>query len=732
MLTLYINGMMCANCSNKFEEKASALEGVEEIAVNYASAKVNVKIRPNYKENEVVTKLKDLCSKIEPKASLEYKPQGPLGLIDINALNNKEKEVGHNHNEGHSHSHDHTEIHNVNEKWSILKYHSKQLKTILSAIIILLLGVIYEGDPIIKFMIFLTAYLLVGKDILLASARNIARGEVFDENFLMSIATLGAFAIGEYPEGVAVMLFFNVGEMFQDMAVQKSRKSIRELMDIRPDYANIKTESSILKVSPADVKIGDIIVVKPGEKVPLDGILIKGRGQVDTSNLTGEPVPRIVKEDDIILSGYINKESTLEIRVTKEFKDSTVTKILEMVENASAKKAPTEKFITKFSRYYTPAVVIFAAGLALIPPLFLGYEFEMWIYRALVFLVVSCPCALVVSIPLGFFGGIGSASKHGILVKGGNYLEGLKNSDIVVFDKTGTLTKGKFEVQEIVTVSNLSKDELLEYAAYAEKSSNHPIANSILKAYPHEIDFKKIGYHHEVAGHGIKAEIDGKEVLAGNAKLMKGNNIEYKMQSNNKTVVHIAIDGEYKGYISIFDKLKDDAKEAVTRLRQAGVKSIGMLTGDIDQTAQEIKNELGMDFVRSELLPDQKVYELEKIMDEYKGKGKVLFVGDGINDAPVLARADIGVAMGGLGSDAAIEAADVVIMTDEPSKISEAMKIAKLTNKIVWQNIYFSLGVKALVLVLGAFGLANMWGAVFADVGVSLIAVLNAIRVIKS
>lgn len=732
MITLYINGMMCANCSNKFEEKASALEGVEEIAVNYASAKVNVKIRPNYKENEVVTKLKDLFSKIEPKASLEYKPQGPSGLIDINTLNNKEKEVGHNHNEGHSHSHDHTEIHKVNEKWSILKYHSKQLKTILSAIIILLLGVIYEGDPIIKFMIFLTAYLLVGKDILLASARNIARGEVFDENFLMSIATLGAFAIGEYPEGVAVMLFFNVGEMFQDMAVQKSRKSIRELMDIRPDYANIKTESSILKVSPADVKIGDIIVVKPGEKVPLDGVLIKGRGQVDTSNLTGEPVPRIVKEDDIILSGYINKESTLEIKVTKEFKDSTVTKILEMVENASAKKAPTEKFITKFSRYYTPAVVIFAAGLALIPPLFLGYEFEMWIYRALVFLVVSCPCALVVSIPLGFFGGIGSASKHGILVKGGNYLEGLKDSDIVVFDKTGTLTKGKFEVQEIVTVSNLSKDELLEYAAYAEKSSNHPIANSILKAYPHEIDFKKIGYHHEVAGHGIKAEIDGKEVLAGNAKLMKGNNIEYKIQSNNKTVVHIAIDGEYKGYISIFDKLKDDAKEAVTRLRQAGVKSIGMLTGDVDQTAQEIKNELGIDFVRSELLPDQKVYELEKIMDEYKGKGKVLFVGDGINDAPVLARADIGVAMGGLGSDAAIEAADVVIMTDEPSKISEAMKIAKFTNKIVWQNIYFSLGVKALVLVLGAFGLANMWGAVFADVGVSLIAVLNAIRVIKS
>lgn len=736
MVTLYINGMMCASCSNKFEERASKVEGVEDIAVNYASSKVILKIKSNYKENDVILKLKELCSIIEPKATLDYQLQDSAGLVDINIENKNIEKISHNDkNETsdyeHNHGHDFTESQVPNGKWSILKYHSKQIKTIIASIVILLLGVVYEGDSLIKFLIFLTAYLLVGKDILIASAKNIARGEVFDENFLMSIATLGAFAIGEYPEGVAVMLFFNIGELFQDMAVQKSRKSIRELMDIRPDYANLKNKNSVSVVSPSDVKVGDIIVIRPGEKVPLDGIIIRGRGQVDTSNLTGEPVPRTIKESDVILSGYINKSTTLEVEVTKEFKDSTVTKILEMVENASAKKAPTEKFITKFSRYYTPAVVFFAIGLALIPPLFMGYEFEMWIYRALVFLVVSCPCALVVSIPLGFFGGIGSSSKHGILVKGGNYLEGLKDSDIVIFDKTGTLTKGKFEVQEIETVSNVSKEELLEYAAYSESHSNHPIALSILKEYKKDIDFGEIGYHYEIPGHGIKAEVKGKEVLVGNSKLMEINNIRYEKQNHSKTVVHIAVDKEYKGYILIFDKIKDDSAEGIKKLKNIGVKSIGMLTGDREETAREIKDELGIDFVRSELLPNEKVDELEKTMKEYKGKGKILFVGDGINDAPVLARADIGIAMGGLGSDAAIEAADVVIMTDEPSKISEAIRIAKFTNKIVWQNIYFALGVKALVLLLGAFGLANMWGAVFADVGVSLIAVLNAIRIIN-
>ncbi|NLY43029.1 MAG: cadmium-translocating P-type ATPase [Clostridiaceae bacterium] len=583
-----------------------------------------------------------------------------------------------------------------------------------------------------KLFLFFLSYILVGSEVLLKASKNILRGQVFDENFLMSIATMGAFAIGEYSEGVAVMLFYQIGEFFQDIAINRSRKSIAELMDIRPDYANIKTGEEIKKVSPALVSIGDIIVVKPGEKVPLDGKVIEGKSLLDTSALTGESVPRKVEPGSEVLSGSINKEGLLTVEVTKEFGDSTVSKILDLVQNASSKKAPTEKFITKFAKYYTPVVVFAAAALAVIPPLFVpGATFAEWLNRALVFLVISCPCALVISIPLGFFGGIGGASRNGILVKGSNYLEALNNVEIVVFDKTGTLTKGVFKVTDIIPKNPITDAELLEYAAYAESYSDHPIALSIRDAYGKKIDKTQISDYTEIPGHGIKASVRGKTILAGNDKLMHKENIPFEKKDVLGTVIHIAIDGSYAGYIIISDELKEDSQLAVKALKETGVKKVVMLTGDSKAISEKIGKKISLDGVHAELLPHQKVEKLELLDKQKSPKGKLVFVGDGINDAPVLARADIGIAMGGMGSDAAIEAADIILMTDEPSKLVRAIKIANRTRAIVWQNIIFALAVKGIVLLLGVAGIATMWEAVFADVGVALLAIFNAMRVMK-
>lgn len=580
--------------------------------------------------------------------------------------------------------------------------------------------------------IYLASYIIIGGDVLLKSIKNISRGEIFDENFLMAIATIGAFAIKEYPEAVAVMLFYQVGELLQDIAVSRSRNSIAELMDIRPDYANLVIGNKTKKVSPKEVKTEDIILIRPGEKVPLDGEVVEGKSVVDTTALTGESVPREVKEGDEILSGFINKNGVLKVKVTKEFEESTVSKILNLVENAAGKKAAAEKFITKFAKYYTPAVVGIAAALAIAPPLLIHEAtFSQWLYRSLVFLVISCPCALVISIPLGFFGGIGSASRNGVLVKGGNYLEALNSLHTVVFDKTGTLTKGIFEVVGVYPQNGFSKDELLKYAAMSEEYSTHPIADSIKKAYGKKVDRSNIDSYEEISGMGIKAKIKGIDIYAGNAKLMNLLNVKYKEEDYIGTTVHIAVGGKYAGVLVISDELKEDAKETVEDLRKMGVKKISMLTGDSENVAKKVGSILNLDKVYAELLPHEKVEKLELLEKEKPPKGKLLFVGDGINDAPVLARADIGAAMGGLGSDAAIEAADIVLMTDEPSKLITAIKIAQKTRRIVWQNIIFAFGIKFAVLLLGAGGIASMWEAVFADVGVALLAVVNAMRIIR-
>lgn len=593
-------------------------------------------------------------------------------------------------------------------------------------------GLIFNLPYWVNISIYLASYIIIGGDVLLKSVKNISRGEIFDENFLMSIATIGAFAIKEYPEAVAVMLFYQIGEFFQDIAVNRSRKSISELMDIRPDYANLILENITRKVSPQQIKKGDIILIRPGEKVPLDGVIVEGKSVVDTTALTGESMPKVLEEKDEILSGFINKNSVLKVKVTKEFEESTVSKILNLVENAASKKATTENFITKFARYYTPAVVGIAAALAIIPPLFIQEAtFSQWVYRSLVFLVVSCPCALVVSIPLGFFGGIGSASKNGILVKGGNYLEALNNAHSIVFDKTGTLTKGIFEVTGIYPQNNFSKNELLEYAAMAEEYSTHPIADSIKKEYGGKTDKSAIEKYEEISGMGIKAKIKDTHIYAGNSKLMSSLNIKYKEENFDGTIIYVAVDGRYAGALVISDELKKDSRETIASLRNMGIKKLSMLTGDSEKVANKVGSDLNLDKIFAQLLPHEKVEKLELLDKEKPPKGKLLFVGDGINDAPVLARADIGVAMGGLGSDAAIEVADIVLMTDEPSKLITAIKIAKRTRRIVWQNIIFALGVKIVVLVLGAGGIASMWEAVFADVGVALLAVLNAMRVMK-
>ena len=607
----------------------------------------------------------------------------------------------------------------------------KMLIRIIISFILLIAVKIIDFDGWIKYIAYLVPYAVIGWDVLWRAIRNICHGQVFDENFLMAIATVGAFFTGECAEGVAVMLFYQVGELFQGVAVGKSRKSISSLMDIRPDYANIERDGQLIQVDPEEVAIGDIIIVKPGEKIPLDGIVTEGSSTLDTAALTGESLPRSAQVGSNVISGCINQNGLLKIKVTKEFGESTVAKILELVENSGSKKAKAENFITKFARYYTPCVVIGAVLLAVLPPLILGGHWANWIHRALIFLVISCPCALVISVPLSFFGGIGGASKCGILVKGGNYLEALANTETVVFDKTGTLTKGVFNVTAIHP-EKYDANDLIAYSAMAEYYSTHPISLSLKKAYGKEIDNTRIGKCEELSGRGIKAVIDGKEICVGNEKLMNEIGANWHKCHHVGTIVHVAIDGNYAGHIVISDELKDDSKQAISQLKKRGISKTVMLTGDAKEVGENIGSQLGMDIVYTQLLPADKVEKIEEILSEKSSKGKVVFVGDGINDAPVLTRADIGIAMGAIGSDAAIEAADIVLMDDHPSKISKAIDISKKTLKIVHQNIVFALAVKALVLILGALGIANMWAAVFADVGVSVIAILNAMRCLST
>ncbi|MCB5559511.1 cadmium-translocating P-type ATPase [Anaerosalibacter bizertensis] len=693
-----LEGLNCANCANKIEKKANDINGVDNATLDFVSKKLKVQIEADNDSDKISNEIKTIVNELEPH----------VRVIEKESL---------------SHSHEHDHSHGNIEKSQVAK--------IIIAVILYLIPIILKLEGSSRFAFFFVSYIVVGGEILLRAARNISKGQIFDENFLMALATIGAFAIGEYPEGVAVMLFYQIGELFQDMAVGHSRKSIKALLDIRPDYANLKEGKNIRKVEPAEVKVGDYIVVKPGEKIPLDGIVIEGNSTVDTSNLTGENVPRSVESGDSVLSGFVNNQGLLTIEVSKEFGESTVSKILDLVENASSKKAPTENFITVFARYYTPVVVISALVIAFIPPLLFNLNLSDWIYRALIFLVISCPCALVISIPLGFFGGIGGASKTGILIKGGNYLDALNQVDTIVMDKTGTLTKGVFKVTEIEAVEDFTEDEVLEYAAFGEAFSNHPIGKSIIEAYGKDIDNKIIESYREISGKGIKAEINGDEIIVGNRRLFEDEGIFVEDKKSFGTIVYVSKNNKYMGNIIISDEIKEDAKETISQFKELGIKETIMLSGDNKLVANEVGKSLGIDGVYGELLPQDKVSILEKIMNEKGKEGKVAFVGDGVNDAPVLARADVGIAMGGLGSDAAIEAADIVIMTDEPNKISTGIKISKKTKKIVTQNIIFALGVKLIVLILGAFGVATMWEAVFADVGVSIIAILNSMRALN-
>ncbi|KLV23473.1 cadmium transporter [Niallia circulans] len=709
-----LEGLDCANCAMKIENGIASINGVRECTVNFATQTLHLQV-DEIEEKSILAKAEKTITRLEPHVKMVEKRKKATSPSPDHPLHHD-----HDHAHGHEHDHDHgTE-------------NTKRLIGRLAAgTIVAAIGFFAPLNGISEFALFFLAYLIVGGDILFRAIKNILRGQVFDEHFLMSIATLGAFAIQEYPEGVAVMLFYQIGELFQGIAVNRSRKSITSLMDIRPDYANVKVGSELKKLSPEQVNIGDIIIVKPGEKIPLDGRVIEGSSSVDTSALTGESIPRDIEIGNEVLSGYINNQGVLTIEVTKDFGESTVTKILELVQNASNRKAPTENFITKFARYYTPVVVITAALLAIVPPLLIsGATFSDWLYRALVFLVISCPCALVVSIPLGFFGGIGAASKKGILVKGSNYLEALNDVKYVVFDKTGTLTKGVFEVDSIHPAPRFAEKEVLEYAAYAEVHSNHPIAESIRKAYQGQIMEERIGEYQELSGHGIMVELDGKKVLAGNQKLMIKENISYLPNEEVGTVIYVAANQEFIGSIVISDQIKEDAEKAIQLLKEQGIKKTVMLTGDAQKVGSKIGALLKIDEVHAELLPQHKVEEIEKLDQHKQAKEKILFIGDGINDTPVLARADVGMAMGGLGADAAIEAADIVLMTDEPSKIATALSVAKRTRRIVWQNIIFALGVKAIFLLLGAFGIATMWEAVFSDVGVTVLAVINAMRVL--
>ena len=688
-LQLTLEGLNCANCARKIEEKVGRMEGVKESNLNFTTTTLNVKLEKKVKEEHVINEIKKIVESLEPHVKVEKKVYG---------------------------------------KATIKKAKFTVKSTLIIGAVLYLFAVIGDFQGTLGLILFGASYLLIGGEVVLTAIKNIAKGQVFDENFLMTVATIGAFTINQYPEAVAVMLFYEIGETIQGYAVNKSRSSISSLMDIRADYANLIINGKEKKVSPETVKVEDVILVKPGEKVPLDGVVIEGESFIDTSVLTGESVPRKIVPNDEILSGGINTSGLLKVKVTKKFGESTVSRILEMVENAASKKADTEKFITKFAKVYTPIVVVLAILIAVIPSIFIKDAlFSTWLYRSLVFLVVSCPCALVVSVPLGFFAGIGGASKKGVLVKGSNYLELLKDLETVVFDKTGTLTEGVFSVTEINT-NGIDKEKLIEVAAMAESFSNHPIAISIIKEYGKEIDKEVIKAYKEILGRGIKAVINNEEVLVGNSKLMNEFNILYNEVDSIGTVVYCAINGEFKGSIVISDKIKENAVEALINLKKAGVKKTVMLTGDNKKTAYKVGEKINIDEIHSELLPLDKVREVEELLKRSNKNGKLAFVGDGVNDAPVLARADIGIAMGGIGSDAAIEAADIVLMKDDINALVDAINVSKKTNKILWQNIVFALGIKILVMVLGTFGIANMWTAVFADVGVTIIAIINSTR----
>ena len=700
-----LKGLDCPNCSAKIEKEVGELDGVTSSTVNLMNQTLTVQAGTS-----VAASLLDTVTTIvhshEPDVEVSEKQ------LEATAPVKKDEKAA---------------VYNDEDK-------KRTIRLAVGAVVYAIgmaLTVFAKLPTLAELAFLIVAYVILGWDVVWQAVKNITRGQVFDEHFLMSVSTIGAFAIGEYPEAVAVMLFYQVGEFFQSLAVKRSRKSISDLMDIRPDSATVKRNGVLQVVSPESVAVGEIIVVKPGEKIPLDGIVVDGESMLDTKALTGESVPRSIRKGDEALSGCINQSGLLTLKVTKSFGESTVSKITDLVENASARKAPTENFITTFARYYTPVVVGMAAVLAIIPPLVLGGGWSEWLRRGFVFLIVSCPCALVISIPLTFFGGIGAASKRGVLVKGSNYLEALNKVSVVVFDKTGTLTKGVFEVANIIPAAGYQKEQVLEYAAQAESYSNHPIAKSILAAYGKPIDQKQFSGFEEISGHGISVMVQGKKVLAGNSKLMESEKIAYAACDAAGTKFYVAADGSYVGCILIADEVKPDSKCAIAELKKIGVEKTVMLTGDDERIGKSVADELGLDAYYAQLLPDQKVEKLE-MLDKQKRQGsKLAFVGDGINDAPVLARADVGIAMGGLGSDAAIEAADVVLMTDEPSKLVEAIDVAKATKRIVMQNIVIALGIKSVFLVLGALGMAGMWEAVFGDVGVTIIAVLNAMRILK-
>ncbi|MDE5417631.1 cadmium-translocating P-type ATPase [Labilibaculum sp. DW002] len=689
-----LENLDCASCAAKIERNLANLEEVNFVNINFVNSSLTI-------DTNNLEKVKSKIKEIEPEVEIREN-DNEIKVVSTSELSEN--------------------------KWAIIKA--------VSGILLLFVGLLFEEEihntpyQIVEYLIFVTAYLIVGWKVIALAVKNILRGQVFNEHFLMTIATLGAFAIDEMPEAVAVMLFYVVGELFQDIAVNRSRRSIKSLLEIKPDFANLKLNGDIKKVSPENVKVATLIIVKAGEKIPLDGFVVEGDSFVDTSALTGESVPRKVKLNDEVLAGMINQSGLITVKVSRPFGESSISKILEMVENATSKKAETEKFITTFAKYYTPVIVICAFLLAVVPPLLIsGATYSDWIYRALVVLVISCPCALVISIPLGYFGGIGGASRRGVLVKGSNFLDALTQVKTVVFDKTGTLTKGEFKVASISPSNGFDEETILEYAAYAEYNSNHPIAKSIIDAFGNKSDHARIKHVEEISGHGIKAVIDSKTILAGNDKLLHKENIEHPVCNVEGTVVHIAIDSIYAGYIIISDTLKDDAIEAIEKLKAKNIQTV-MLTGDNKFAAAAFAKKLKIDKYYYELLPEDKVKHIEILIEENK-RGKVAFVGDGINDAPVLTRSDVGIAMGALGSDAAIETADVVLMTDSPSKVVTAIDVATRTRKIVWQNIIFALGVKLAFIVLGVFGIATMWEAVFGDMGVALIAILNATRVLK-
>lgn len=709
---LSLEGLDCANCANKIEQRVNNLSEVKEANVNFSLGKLTVERNNASNKAEIIEKIRKIVSELEP---------------DVVVSEDEEKHV-HCH-DGVCNCSEEEHEKKANEKSGILGIIKENI-LFITGTVLYLVAMAVENSMAQAWILFIISYFIVGGKVVLTALKNLKRGQIFDENFLMSIATIGAIAIKQYPEAVAVMIFYEIGELFQGYAVNTSRKSITSLMNVRAEYANLLTKDGEIRVKPESVKIDDILVLKPGERVPLDGIIIDGTGSIDTSALTGESMPREVEENDEILSGSINLNSVIKMKVTKTLGESAISRILDMVENAGSRKAETEKFITKFCRYYTPVVVVLAVILAVVPPfIFKDADFSTWLYRSLSFLVVSCPCALVVSVPLGLFAGIGAASKKGILVKGGNYLEAMKDIDTVVFDKTGTLTKGNFKVTEI-NAQDISRDELLKIAAIGESFSNHPIAQSIVREYGKEIDKNEIKDYEELSGYGIKAVIDNRETLIGNYKLMKKREIKCNEVDTVGTTVYVAINGKYSGNIVIEDEIKQDSKVAIKKLKEIGVKKVVMLTGDNKKVAEKVAEQIGIDEVYSELLPIDKVTNVEKLISQHRNK-KLAFVGDGINDAPVLARADIGVAMGGIGSDAAIEAADVVLMRDNPISLADGIMTARRTNKILWQNISFALGIKILVLILITFGAASMWGAVFADVGVTLIAVLNSMRALK-